>query len=228
MYINIKHSDSLKLKANQMIGHLSYDNNQLMLKDIGNMINEYLGEAEAAIVSKRGRDINECNIKYKRAKEISGYIDYYINQLNLNQFHDNTQRYFYMSQKLKLLQVLNVIIIVITFLLNIFLVLWFTNKISVPIVSHSKSADEISRGNFNVEDVKVNADDEIKIMAVAFNKMKDNIKNHIDELKSQAEMETKLMEEKMQNLKMKNLLKNAQIQALQYQINPHFLFNTLE
>ena len=64
-------------------------------------------------------------------------------------------------------------------------------------------------------------------MVEAFNKMKGSIRNYIQALHSKAEMEAELMEKEMQNLKMQTLLNNAQLQSLQSQINPHFLFNTL-
>jgi two-component system, sensor histidine kinase YesM len=222
----VKNSDDLSSDSYSMM-KLDYNNNQLMLTDIGNMIIIYLKEADAAIKAKRGRNINECNTRYNRAKEISNNISYYIKQLNFNQFSETAQKYTFMSGKIKTLQFINLAIILWNLLFSIFIILWFTSKISVPIVSLAASAGEISRGNFEVENVKVNTEDEIKVMADAFNTMKDNIKTYIEEVKSQAEMEARLMDEKMQNLKMKSLLKTSEIQALQSQINPHFLFNTL-
>ena len=96
-----------------------------------------------------------------------------------------------------------------------------------PIIKLSNLAEEISKGNFDVDEVIVTSEDEIKIMAVAFNKMKLNVRNYIKELHSKSEIESKLMEKEMQNLKMQTLLNRAELQSLQSQINPHFLFNTL-
>ncbi|GMQ65089.1 sensor histidine kinase [Vallitalea maricola] len=96
-----------------------------------------------------------------------------------------------------------------------------------PIIKLSHNAEEIAKGNFDIDEVIVSTEDEIKVMAVAFNKMKSNIKEYIKKLRNTAEMEAKLMDQELQNLKMKNLLDNAELQALQSQINPHFLFNTL-
>lgn len=221
-----KYSDILRKESDKINGQVSYDKNIVMLKDIANMINDYLFEADHAISERRIGDVIQYNNMYLRTQKISKYINSYIDRLNLDQFRDNTNKYFSMSKDLRLLKILSITIIADTLMLNIILLLWFTNKISVPIITLADTADEISRGNFEVPDVKVNGDGEVKIMADAFNKMKNNIKLYIKKLQAQSEIEAKFMDEKMQNLKMKNLLKNAQLRALQSQINPHFLYNS--
>ncbi len=64
-------------------------------------------------------------------------------------------------------------------------------------------------------------------MANAFNGMKHSIKEYIIELKDKADTETQLYEQRIQNLEMQSALDVAELKALQMQINPHFLFNTL-
>lgn len=223
----IRDSENLKEYINNSKIPKSYNRSDLMLEDIFNMANGYISETDRAITAKRGRDVTEYNLRYNNSKEIIEYINYYIDKLNLTQFEDNTNKYFYISTSLRTLEILNIVIIGITFLLNIVIILWFTKKISVPVVSLANAAEKISQGDFEVQDVEVISNDETKIMAETFNKMKNNIKEYIEELHNQADIKDKFMDEKMQNLKMKNLLKNAQIKALQSQINPHFLFNTL-
>ncbi|PUU85947.1 MAG: signal transduction histidine kinase LytS, partial [Halanaerobium sp.] len=62
---------------------------------------------------------------------------------------------------------------------------------------------------------------------LAFNLMKNNIRNYIKELKEKSELENKLNQEKMDNIEKERLLKESQLLNLQMQMDPHFLFNTL-
>ena len=86
-------------------------------------------------------------------------------------------------------------------IINIFLTFYFTNKITNPIVELSHYADAISRGNFNEQKVIVDSHDEIGVMADAFNRMVVSIKSYIEQIKENAQLESRLKEQEMQNLK---------------------------
>lgn len=236
-YLTTKHSDSLKeyirysselkQRSDKIRKEPSSTESELLLKDIGNMINTYLMEADMAINSKRGRNINAYIGHYTEASKIAGYINLYINKLNIGQLQENTNKYLTVSGRLNFVQILNIFIIIGTIALNVLLAFFFTYRITKPIITLSRTADEISRGNFDVDHVNVDTDDEISTMAKAFNRMTSSIKTYIEEMKGKAELGEQLKEQEMQNLVMKNLLKDAELQALQSQINPHFIFNTL-
>lgn len=69
-------------------------------------------------------------------------------------------------------------------------------------------------------------DDEIGALTRIFNVMKDDISLAIQTLLHKAELEERLHEEEMKNIKNAELLKEARYLALQSQVNPNFLFNT--
>ena len=64
-------------------------------------------------------------------------------------------------------------------------------------------------------------------MASAFNQMKNSIHHYIQELQKQKEMEQQIMTERLRNMKMEQLLRRMELYTLQAQMNPHFLFNTI-
>jgi len=223
----IKYSNQLRRKAEDILSEVSGTENGLILRDIGNMILTYLGETDAAVSAKRGRDVNDYTARYIEASKIADYINMYINKLEVAQLRENTATYLAVSGRLNMIQLLNIGLIIGTVIFNLVLILWFTYKITKPIVSLSRAADKISRGNFDVEELSVDTDDEVSLMASAFNRMASSIKTYIDEIKEKAKLEGRLKEQEMQNLFMKNLLREAELHALQSQINPHFIFNTL-
>ncbi|RGP35075.1 sensor histidine kinase, partial [Pseudotabrizicola alkalilacus] len=64
------------------------------------------------------------------------------------------------------------------------------------------------------------SNDEISSLAQTFNRMRININNLFQEIQQKAQLEHELQQSKL-------LLQESQLKNLQSQINPHFLFNTL-
>lgn len=234
-YLSSKSSYSLndymiyidELRAYKDKVELTYNEEDLMLRDIMNMIDSYSYEADLAIKYKRERNVYLYTEKYEEATQIKGYIFEYINELNNRQFYKNSSNYITLAKQIGIMQKISVLLIIDLILLAICIAYIMSYKMIKPIVKLSHSAEEISKGKFSIDDIEVESEDEFRVLAQAFNKMKNSTRRYIDELKLKAETEAKLKNEQMENLKMRHLLDNAKLYALQSQINPHFLFNTI-
>ena len=83
-------------------------------------------------------------------------------------------------------------------------------NITLPIQKLRDSMKSVQKGNFDIEDIEVISDNEIGSLTRSFNVMTHRIRE--------------LME---QNVKEQEQKRKIELKALQSQINPHFLYNTL-
>lgn len=91
----------------------------------------------------------------------------------------------------------------------------------------SKSAEQLSNANWYVPNIEKSSYKELDTLANAFNHMKRSIKLFIEELNKKAELEIYLNKARLVNIEKDKSLKESQLKALQAQMDPHFLFNTL-
>src|SRR5690606_31800503 len=90
-----------------------------------------------------------------------------------------------------------------------------------------KASEKVVKGDFIYNEGERANIYELDILSEAFSKMINHISKYIESLKEKAELEKKLQNEKMKLLSYEKDLKASQLRILQAQINPHFLFNTL-
>ncbi|MDY3767971.1 MAG: sensor histidine kinase [Lachnospiraceae bacterium] len=106
-----------------------------------------------------------------------------------------------------------------------------SRKINVPIQALMKASEEILSGKLaqfqRVEILGVKPDYEMQLLVDAFNTMIERIKRQIQEIEENASAKVALREKELENLQITNMLRTSELKALQMQMNPHFLFNTL-
>jgi len=233
-YLNTKTSDAMEEYYNDikvyetLLQELSdsptSNESKLMEKNIRSMSQNYLKLTSQAIEAKRGRNVEKYNHYYEEATELQGYISGYIYSLNNKQFKTNSDSYSVLSFSLRYLEIVSSVVLIIVAVSNTFLIVLVTRSITNPLRDLVDVANEVGEGNFSVELLDVNTNDEVGVVSNAFNKMVVSIRIYIDRIKENMKTERALKEKE---LMMENHLKDAQLKYLQAQISPHFLFNTL-
>ena len=91
----------------------------------------------------------------------------------------------------------------------------------------ARAANDLTNGQWLSDELPESKYTEIDISLKAFNKMKRTIRSNIDALNERIQLKELLAEKTIENEKQLRIIQETKFRLLQAQINPHFLFNTL-
>ncbi len=233
-YLDTKGSDALDsyYRADQeyrnLLGDLNTDitssQMKIMEKNIQAQSETYLDKIYETVQAKRGRNVEKYKAYYEEATVIYGDIQNCIYSLNNEQFKNNSNSYIMLLSSLRYVEIISTVILAFMGCINVIMIFLLTRSMTRPLINLSKAANEVAAGNFEVEIEDLEAGDEVGIVSRAFQKMVGNIQIYIQEIKNSMERESRMKEKE---LLMESRMREAQLMSLQAQINPHFLFNTL-
>lgn len=203
------------------------DEYQLAEREIFFMISNYLDTVQEVITLKRSRAIGEYTRTYEAMEVMNAHITEQIDTISLKGIRRQLANYESIIAVSRNLQLYNLLLIIFAFLFSITWVFLGIDKLTDPMHRLALMAGELSAGNFDVEDISVPAITEVSEVIKAFNTMKNDIHQYILEIQRQKSIEQGYMNEKLRNMKMEELLKRMELYTMQAQMNPHFLFNTI-
>lgn len=215
----LEHSEEGLIEAKLDVDTLRNPENNFTLSNYINLIDSLQETTDRFLLYYSEKDTEASTKEFTEAMNISNYISEMT--LTLLDTELKTHDKFYRSIIERSGEVIKLgmwLLLLITFVL-ILITYWFSLGITRPVLKLTQAANELSNGKFDVE-IRVETNDEIAFLARTFDRMRNNINNLILEIKNKAQLERELQENKI-------LLQESQFRSLQSQINPHFLFNTL-
>ncbi|MDO5540512.1 MAG: histidine kinase [Eubacteriales bacterium] len=209
----------------EKLNNVNMDSTVKMLeKNIRNMSETYLEKTDETVQAKRGRNVEKYRSSYEDETQLYQYIESYMYQLNNLRFHTNSENYQTLLKVMSAMEFMSIVIIIIVCMICLFVAVLLIRDMIGPLAGLSVAANKVAAGDFNVEFPEAAANDEVGIVTKAFHKMVESIKEYIEKQRVSMENEVRMKE---RELSMEAHLKDAQLKYLQAQINPHFLFNSL-
>ena len=178
-----------------------------------NMLNEY------------ENSIKELMEQYIRNDDLASYRDYYERfSMNEKLIQETSTTYYHlvtnaMSKQKEMLDIIQLVAFAMTAAMAIMMVFWvryfsnlFYTTLSMPLQKVLKKISLIKKGRYDLEKEPQSCL-EMEELCVALEEMAGKISHNMETQKEKAELEKRLAQ--------------SELKMLQNQINPHFLFNTL-
>lgn len=196
--------------------------------DLENMLRSYNEKALEAIDSK---DSGRANIytegKITELKSINVYIGDQLELIISGRLKETQEADLSIREALSAGQTDYVRLSLLLALLCFGLAALFSRKIAKPVHELALRMRAVGDGQYDVAPLKISGNYEIRALGEAFNFLLLRLNENIRTIQEKNEMAEALRESRIKGLEWENRSKQARLDFLQSQINPHFLFNTL-
>ncbi len=184
---------------------------------VSRLTETFLGYADSAVYSRRANNTEKSSAAYEMALSSYTILHNAVDELNSMYFKSNIARYNYLVKRLQSVTASSIALIAAVIILDVLLLYLLVTNIMQPLEDISVTANRLAERDFDISLFTYDRQDEIGSITRAFNRMIISIREYIDTIWKKAAAETK----------MQALVQDARFKALQNQINPHFLFNTI-
>ena len=233
-YLLVKSSDSLEryYKSEETFRQLLDQLNDRVLENPAMLLEQnirstsetYLEETADAVTYKRGRNVEKYRESFAAAQKLYGYLNSYIYELNNQRFSVNSESFLILQRRIRSLAVISMVLLIIMMGVSILMLYFMVRGVVSPSSNLAVTAKYVGEGNFHIKMPQNDSLDEVGVMTRAFNTMVSSLEEYMNLTRQNMEKERQMKEKE---LRMETHLKEAQLKYLQSQINPHFLFNSL-
>lgn len=169
----------------------------------------------------------DYSARFYRAVEMLDDLSVYALRLSRATLEQGSEAYRQILSGYKLLPLLNAALVLVaaTAVWCIFRLLG--KSLVQPVLQMAAQSRQIAENDFSQPELYSDSDDEVGELIHAFNRMKQATRDHIKTLEEKNRIESVLHREAMEKLELEKNLDRTRLEMLKSQVNPHFLFNTL-
>ncbi|MEK5033743.1 sensor histidine kinase [Paenibacillus sp. FSL R7-0302] len=208
-----KHLGAVLELRSRLDGMNTIGGSGLPLMNYSHLIDTFVEQAGQMITEIDGQDANSLAGAYIEAEQTQRFIREEAQELVDLELDQYKPIYAEIMSTTAKLNRMGSLLVITAALLSICMAVWLSGSITGPIRRLVATAKQISKGRMDTKAPESAGNDEISILCRAFNGMIDNIQE--------------LMKENIKSAEKDRLVKELELKMLQSQINPHFLFNTL-
>ncbi len=169
----------------------------------------------------------DYTLRYYRAVQMLEDLFVYALRLSRATLEQGSRTYREILAGYKLLPVLNVTLVLVAAVAVLVIFRLLGRSLVRPVMAMAAQSRRIADNEFDLPELHANSDDEVGELICAFNRMKQATRDHIQTLEEKNRIESILHREAMEKLELEKNLDRTQLEMLKSQVNPHFLFNTL-